>query len=349
MSSVTYKSGEGAKHGSILILVLWVLFFLAALTVAIGTHVTARMMVGQRMWSRMESRTIAEAGAQLALSEAVQHTQATNAWDGITKAAWNRGEDVFSERELGQNACSVFFHTVEDNGVTVTNIGIVGEDGKLNVNTAGDEIMARALVNLITSVGKRSASQADLIVSSIQHWIGVTDEMLTEGDESGYYAHLSPQYTSRNAPMESMAELRMVNGMDGELYARLVPHVTVYGSGNVNLNCASEPVLVALAQAAAGEDVELGVCRSLAEKIVEFQVKLGFRTEDDIRRPPEGLDLKQDERVLFSNIPAGNLDLKSTAFRGVSCGADEDSDTSDVSVEFVCDVREGRFVHWREY
>ncbi len=341
------RAPQSRESGSILILVLWVLFFLAALTVAIGTHVTTRMMAAERLWSRTVSRSLAEAGAQLALAEAVGHT---NAWDGIMDSAWNRDEDLFTDREVGQAACTVFFYTVEQTDVVVTNAGIIGEEGKLNVNmVVRDETMGRALANLVATVGERNAEQAGQLVASIQDWVDDDDEMLTSGAESGYYSGLSSSYSCANGPMRSMAELRMVKGMDVELYARLVPYLTVYGSGNINLNCATEPVIVALALACAGEDADVDACESLARKIVEFQKGYGFRTDDDIKNPPEDLELTHIERTLYGYISPGNLGISSTAFRGISSGVDDDGEHLEMSVEFVCDANDGQFVYWREF
>jgi type II secretory pathway component PulK len=338
----------GSRQGSVLILVLWVLFFLTALTVAVGMHVSAAMSAAERLSSRTEQRCLAEAGAQMALVVALSQT---NEWDGIAADAWNRGEDDFKDITVGGGFCSVAFLSSGSDGVTVTNIGIIGEDGRLNINTILDDDESKAaLVALISSVGELSAGQAEPIVAAVADWIDENDEMLTGGAESGYYASQSPPYRCANGRMRNISELRMVKGVDRALYARLAPYVTVYGTGHVNMNCAPEPVIAALAQAHASHEIDVDVCESLAEKIGEFRRGGGaFRTDDDIRDAPEELGLTGDERGLFNDIPASGLDRMSTVFRGISFAVAGEGERPGIAVEFVFDKRSGTFVSWREF
>jgi len=350
MSESALRPASRDVQGSILILVLWILFFLAALTVAIGTHVSATMLAAERLWDRATSRSLAEAGAHVALAQAVGHT---NAWDGITDEAWNRDASVFTEISVGESVCGVYFLTEEMRGSVVTNAGVIGEGGKLNVNTiAEDENMAAALAHLVASIGKRKAEQADQLVAAIRDWVDEDDEMLTAGAESGYYASLSPSYTCANGPMQTLAELRMVRGMTGSLYAQLVPYLTVYGGGNINLNCATEPVLVALARACATEHHDEDTCEALASKIVRFQ-RAGntFKEADsDVIRDQlkEFEALSGEEDGLFVRM-MGSLTVRSKAFRGVSAGITGDGGAPEISVEFVCDAEDGQFLYWREF
>jgi type II secretory pathway component PulK len=345
-----FKSSSRNDQGSILILVLWVLFFLAALTVAIGTHVSSTMIAAERLWDRAVSRSLAESGAQLALAQVIGHT---NVWDGIADDAWNRDESLFVGQPVGEAVCNVSFLTVEAKGSVVTNAGVIGEDGKLNVNMiVKDENMSRALANLVTAIGKRNAGQADQLVAAIQDWIDEDDEMLTVGAESGYYAGLSPSYACANGPMRTLAELRMVKGMSGSLYAQLIPYLTVYGGGNVNLNCASEPVLVALAQGCASAHHDVETCESLASKIVRFQrAGNAFQEADssEIRDQLKEFEpLSGEEDGLFLKM-MGSLTVRSTAFRGIASGVVKDGESPEVSVAFVCDAKAGQFVYWREF
>ena len=350
MNDPAFRPPSRDTQGSVLILVLWILFFLAALTVAIGTHVSATMIAAERLWNRAISRTLAEAGAQVALAEMMGHT---NTWDGIADEGWNRDESIFSAIPVGDAVCDVYFLTEETKGGVVTNVGVIGEDGKLNVNMAAkDENMAAALAHLVAAIGKRKAGQADQLVAAILDWIDEDDEMLTAGAESGYYAGLSPSYTCANGPMKTLAELRMVRGMNGSLYAQLMPYLTVYGGGNVNLNCASEPVLVALASACASEHHDMDTCEALASKLVRFQRAGNTFQEADsavIRNQLKEFEtLSGEEDGLFVKM-MGSITVRSRAFRGISSGITEDEAGPGMLVEFVCDAQAGRFVYWREF
>lgn len=336
--------------GSVLILVLWVLFALATLTVAVGAHVSSVMTVSARLWRITESRALAEAGAQQALMAAVSQT---NSWDGVAEDGWNRDKDLFSERKLGSGALSVNYLTFSESGTIITNIGIIGEDGKLNINRiVEDKKLKSALENLIKNVGELDSETAKDIVTSIVSKIGEDndkDEGLTDGTNSDYYAESSLEPENAQRGMKSVAELRMVDGVDDELYMKLLPYVTVYGSGFVNVNCASAAVLNALADACDSGRHDSEVYRSLSLSIVDFQ-NSGDTFEEAkssvmYKQLKEFADLSADERNVFSQM-MGSITVRSSAFRGISSGICSDGKVSEVSVEFVCDSEKKKFVYW---
>jgi len=341
-------------RGSVLILVLWVLFALTTLTVAVGSHVSATMTISERLWRITESRALAEAGAQQALMAAVVNTD-TNSWDGVAEDGWNRDKELFFEREVGAGSCSVNYLTFSDRGTIVTNVGIVGEDGKLNINRiVEDKKTKQALENLIVLVGDVDSDTSKDIVTSIAAWIGEDedeDEELTDETNSDYYEQSSPISSDAMGEMKSVAELRMVDGVDDDLYMLLLPYLAVYGAGIVNLNCASAEVLNALANACDSGKRESKVYRSLALNIVDFQKsgKIFDEAESSViyKQLKEFTDLSADERNVFRQM-MGSVTIRSSAFRGISSGSGEDGVRAEISVEFVCDSESKTFVYWHE-
>ncbi len=338
-------------HGSVLILVLWVLFFLAALTVAVGTHVSATMRAGEYLWSRTSARALAEAGADMALAQVMLQT---NSWDGVAEGEWNRDEEVFLDYSLGDGSFSIFFESIDAEGVIETNAGVIGENGKLNINAISSSSKIRAaFVFLLEEVGELSRNQAEDVATAVQAWISEDDERLTEQVGSGYYASLSPPYESAHDRMQSVAELRMVKGIGSELYALLIPYVTVYGSDEVNVNCASEVVLMAMAQACAGKQPDKRACETLAGKIVRFQrAGHSFESGDagEMRRElSEFVSLSGNEARIFEQMMGSRtMGVKSEAFRGVSAGYFGEGSRATALLEFVVDVESGQFVYWYE-
>ncbi len=323
------------RSGSILILVLWVLFFLAALAVAVGSHVSASMTAAARLWERSTSRSLAEAGAHQALFSALSQT---NVWDGLSPDAWNRDEQSFEDRQLGDGSFSVFYHTYDDNDSVVTNVGVMGEDGKLNLNFIQDETIKSALSLLIASVGKLPSAQAELIILALEARFKDGDEELTEGAASRYY------------PMRSLAEFRMIDGVNSDLFSRLVPYVTVYGLGKINLNCAAKPVLVALARTCTADTDDISVCESLASRIIKFReagnVFQKFEYTALWQQFSDFDSLPTAEGNLFSVLVNKPISIRSGAFQGIAVGRYDGQGS--FSIEFVCDVKSGEFVYWRE-
>jgi len=348
---------KAKNSGSVLILVLWVLFALTTLTVAIGSHVSATMSISERLWRITESRALAEAGAHQALMAAMAMSKQTNVFDGVTEDSWNRDEKFFFEREVGLGSCSVNYLTVMDSGTIVTNIGIIGEDGKININAIRNETTRKALVNLIEYVGELDEETSQKIVNSIASLIG-EDEDADKDEDEGLTDDTKNDYSDQSSPMKSVAELMVVNGIDSDLYIRLLPYLTVYSymsNGDsepfVNFNCASKPVLFAIAMACE-DGSERDVCESLANIIVDFtQSGNSFEKSDSqspiLKQLTDFADLSGEERDIFGSMLGHAIKFKSSAFRGISSGVGEDGVGTEISVEFVCDT-DGKFVYWHE-
>ncbi len=130
---------------------------------------------------------------------------------------------------------------------------ITDESGRLNVNTLPPAQLDRLLQLLDVEKQER-----DVIVDSIQDWIDDNDAHRANGAESeDYYLKLPVPYRARDANLESITELLQIKGITPALFhgtaerPGLVDLLTVVGTGQVNANTASKPVLLALGLAEA--------------------------------------------------------------------------------------------------
>jgi general secretion pathway protein K len=93
------------------------------------------------------------------------------------------------------------------------------------------------------------------LVGAIIDWMDV-DHVLSGnqvGDEDRYYAYLRDPYRTKNAPFDSVAELRLVHGMSDGLFDILKDRVTVYStSAQIELATASDITIL------------FGICSTLA-------------------------------------------------------------------------------------
>lgn len=103
-----------------------------------------------------------------------------------------------SELPLGKGFISYFIHD---------------ENGKININTASREVLTKALEANNLSLG----SERDMIVDSILDWIDPDDRHRVNGAESDYYEGLSPGYSAKNGPLDSLEELLKVRGITPDL------------------------------------------------------------------------------------------------------------------------------------
>jgi len=112
----------------------------------------------------------------------------------------------------------------------------------LHLNEASED-MLRAFM----SQGLRiDYATADRLTQAILDWRDEDDLPRINGGEAEQYSRAGAAVLPANRLFADPDELRYVLGMTGELFDRIRPHVTVTGSGRINVNAAPEPVLLAL-------------------------------------------------------------------------------------------------------
>ena len=104
------------------------------------------------------------------------------------------------------------FHE-EDLGTGAFRVRLVDESGKININRVNDETLRRIFTNLGLDEARR-----DILVDSIMDWRDADDLHRTNGAENDYYASLSPPYSAKNGPLDSVEDLLWIKGMTPELF-----------------------------------------------------------------------------------------------------------------------------------
>lgn len=89
------------------------------------------------------------------------------------------------------------------------------------------------------------------LISNLVDWTDADSTRLYQGgDEIAPYDRLDVPYKPKNAPFDTIQEIRLVDGwhLDGT-WERFGRHVTIYGAGKVNVNTAHQPVMRGLLMA----------------------------------------------------------------------------------------------------
>lgn len=331
-----------AEQGSVLICVLWSLFFLSALAVAIYASIAPQIDLVGRLKDRPRLSCLAQAGVQRA--RAVLQEDETESYDALNDA-WADNEEAFREIGLGDEGYFSVSYEAGDGSSPDEEIryGLMDEERKLNVNKASFEVLKQ----FFESVGEATAQEAGDIADAILDWVDTDDEPRENGAEEGYYASLQPAYPCKNKEFQVVEELLLVKAMTQEVFDKVKEYVTVYSSGTVNLNTAGKPVLQAL-----------GMSGILAEKVLHF------------RKGPDGKEATEDDNIfesveaalptlssaesltpeeidqLNNAIGTGLLSVRSDNFQGTSWGMLKDRESS-VKIVFIFD-REKTIKYWRE-
>ncbi len=112
---------------------------------------------------------------------------------------------------------------------------------RLQINRATDDDFRRLFVAL-----RIDAGEADRLSQRILDWRDRDQFRRARGAERDEYLRVRARVLPRDADFVRVDELRDVEGITAELYTRIAPFLTVYGTGQINLNTAPEQVLASL-------------------------------------------------------------------------------------------------------
>lgn len=104
-------------------------------------------------------------------------------------------------------------------------------------------------------------------VMDIMDWVSPGDNRLMGGSKDQYYETQNPPYKAKRGRLFTLDELRLVKGIDDNLFEKLRPHVTVYSyDSKINLNSADEKMYRAIYRDFTDDDLK---------KIMEQRTQLG--------------------------------------------------------------------------
>lgn len=218
------------QDGMALLLVLALTALLSALVgeMAFNSYVDLRLVETFRDQTRAEyvARGGIEVGRHLLSID-------TNEYDGATET-WAQGIPSYPVGDIGS-----------------ISIEIEAEDGKVNLNNLvgannnPDAVIVDRCERLFEIL---DISDPQAHVDALIDWIDTDDDPRPVGAEAGYYAAQPGNIQCKNAPLDTLNELKVIAGFSEEEVETLRPHVSVYSSGKIHINSATPEVLFALAQ-----------------------------------------------------------------------------------------------------
>jgi general secretion pathway protein K len=184
------------QRGVALLVVLWIFIFLLVVAFDFSASVREEATAAHRFSDETQGYYIALAGFERGVYEFLQQSTARDALATQKKADIFDGD--WREEALGSGAFRVRW---------------VDEAGKININRADEETLRRIFTNL----GVEEPSKA-ILVDSIMDWRDPDDLHRLNGAENDYYRSLTPPYTAKNGPFDTVEDLLWVRGMTAELF-----------------------------------------------------------------------------------------------------------------------------------
>lgn len=267
-----------------------------ALSMAYGNRVELRLA----SFGRDEARAlaIAEAGIERALAEMRMDR---NGFDCLAEA-WRRqylDTDAEGDHALGLPPPPAEIEFADRDGKVLGKYTLRIQDvsSKFNINSEVSEGTMREI--LLRLLDELEAEDSDEIADCILDWMDTDDLHRLNGVESEYYESLSPPYSAKNGPFDTIEEMLLVKGVTHELLygyesedeeerrQGLADYLTVYNDGGVNVNVAP-PILMAAILDVEEPDIESVIdVRDGGDGIMGTEDDRPFESQRDLVNVPE--------------------------------------------------------------
>jgi general secretion pathway protein K len=205
------------QEGVALVVVLWVIALMAVLAAGFARGTRTEATLAFHQLAAAQAQALGEGGVERAVLELLRP---------LGEREW-RVDGTAYRVSLGDGAVDV---------------AIQDESGKVDVNTAADEL----LTNLFQALGM-DADTSVALTDAIADWRDPDDERRLHGAEAADYRAAGLPYGPKNARFDSVDELREVLGMTQAFFQRLRPFVTVHSEQRwINPAVAPRQVLLAV-------------------------------------------------------------------------------------------------------
>lgn len=170
-----------------------------------------------------------------------QMEQGQQMYSQALKTNLHNNPAVFASILVGEDQAQVSF-TLYEGALVSERFGVVDEERKINLNKT-DVLTLGKLLDRVLGI---KTDDAQKLARAILDWrqLGESEAVGFFSDE--YYSNLQYPYPKKSAEYEVLDELLLVKGVTKDVYERLLPYVTIYGDGRININTAPAPVLYAL-------------------------------------------------------------------------------------------------------
>jgi DNA uptake protein ComE-like DNA-binding protein len=197
VANIPRPVGQGRRAGSVLIIVLWVSFGLVSLALYFAHSMSLELRAADNRVAALEAEQGIAGAARYLTNILAQREVPGEVPDPLTYS-----------REAVPVGDARFWLVGRQDGVNTYNqpaFGLVDEASKLNINTATRE-MLEWLPGITAAVA-----------AAIIDWRDEDSQVTPAGAEDETYQRLQPAYRCKNAPFESVEELRLVQGVTLEL------------------------------------------------------------------------------------------------------------------------------------
>ena len=245
------------RGGFVLIAALWLLVALAAVGLDASIRSRTRRLAAANRIDEVRARAAALAGTEYARSRLT--AAMLDRADELRADALERARNDRQRRNLQQRSVRSLFRSVDPledpwrapDELVVPDMAFGDARYTLRVRDTGaalnlNEIGENEIRQFFALGMGLDYAEADELAQAILDWRDDDDIPRLNGAEREQYIEAGAPVLPPDRDFAEIDELRHVLGMTPELYEAALPYVTLIGSGNVNVNAAPAPVLLAL-------------------------------------------------------------------------------------------------------
>lgn len=259
-------SNRVGERGLALVVVLWIFIFLFVVAFDFSSSVREEGMAAQRYTDEAEGYYLALAGFEETLYRLLNRPQAVgqaSRTGPLSSESQDLVDGSWREKDFGGGSYRV---------------RLIDESGKININRIDEATLTRVLTHLGMDEPERS-----VLVDSILDWRDPDNLHRTNGAEDPYYLSLTPSYTAKNGPLDSVEELLWVRGVTPELFFGLREEGTP-GVGLRQILTVDSPIDRINLRTASAEVIQglLGLSPEKSRSFVQKRAELSEKTLVDL-------------------------------------------------------------------
>ncbi len=262
-----------AQRGIVLVIVVITIAILSTIVIDFIYSTRVSYEISMNSSNDVQARHIAKSGVRV-----VRGVLRKKNLEDIPVIKGALAQAVQSHNGAGGWSLSISSFPIGDGNISLK---VVDERSKVNLNALVDQKSNRVDFQVRTQLNELfrflgvETEKADLFVASLVNWLdgaarGGGNDQEPDGADATYYAKLKNPYYIKDGPLDSVEEIRMIQGMDENFFFRVRDYLTVYPEDKqVNFSTASKTVIMATIKAAGVSVTErAGDIRELKDSVV---------------------------------------------------------------------------------
>lgn len=246
-----HRKNKDSENGIVLIVVIIIIALLTILVSDLIYFTQIDREISGNTIDEVKARYIAKSGVHVAAG-----TLKGQPLEDLSELTSTLASD--NENSSGFWAISVPFFPVGDGSVSVT---VVDERAKINLNALVNQstnLIDQQVLTEITELFKFlevDETKSERFIASLTNWTdrevkGSQNDQNSSGANAGFYTSQANPYTIKDGSLDSVQEIRLIDGMDEEFYNKIKDYVTVYPRDKkINFSTAPKVVIMAAVKA----------------------------------------------------------------------------------------------------